>query len=427
MKKILRACVAALLGQCAHAVIRKYHPKIVMITGSVGKTSTKDAIAAALSHSHFIWASEKSYNSEFGVPLTILGVKNPWSNLFAWLHVFKEVLALLLLPNHYPKILVLEVGADHPGDLAKILRIATPDAVVVTKLPEVPVHVEAYATPEAVRDEEFAPAYALASGAPLILNAEDTYALAYAKRIQASVITFGFSENSDAQIGGSSVYVEDGEPAGMESTLDFNDKTYKLRVPGVLGRAQLLAPAAAVCLASALGMKTEEAIAGIESYVPPSGRARLIKGRHGSTLIDDTYNASPTAVEEVLRALKAFPAKRRIAVLGDMLELGRYSVSEHERIGTLTAECVDVLATVGIRARKIAEAAQAAGLSDAHIFSFDHSESAAEELLKMVGEGDVVLIKGSQSIRAERVTEALLRDSKDAELLVRQDAEWKRR
>ena len=111
----------------------------------------------ALATRFFVRKSDKSFNSEFGVPFTILGVENPWGNPLAWVSIMKSSLVLLILPNHYPNMLVLEAGADKQGDLARILRMATPDAVVITRLPDIPVHVEAYASPEAVREEEFSP------------------------------------------------------------------------------------------------------------------------------------------------------------------------------------------------------------------------------------------------------------------------------
>ena len=158
MKKIIRITFAYILLRMAHAVLYKYKPIVVMVTGSVGKTSTKDALGVVLAEHFFTRAADKSYNSEFGVPLTILGAKNPWAHPTYWIKTFFEGFLLIILPNHYPKLLVLEVGADRPGDLARILKISTPDVVVVTRLPKVPVHVEAYATPDAVREEEFAPA-----------------------------------------------------------------------------------------------------------------------------------------------------------------------------------------------------------------------------------------------------------------------------
>jgi len=398
-----------------------------MVTGSVGKTSTKDATAAVLANRYNLRASEKSYNSEFGVPLTILGSKNPWENPVAWLRVFKEAFALLIFRNHYPKLLVLEVGADRPGDLARILRIALPDAVIVTRLPDVPVHVEAYASPQAVRDEEFTPAYALSLGAPLIISSDDPNAVTMAGLLPARITTFGFADGSDVRLEGYSFF-EEGEVCGMEATINVQGESHQLRVSGALGRSQLYAPAAAICAALSLEMTIREALEGARDYVPPAGRGRILRGKNDSLLIDDSYNASPAAVEEALAALALLTTRtRRIAVLGDMLELGRYSAEEHERIGTLAAARADIVVAVGTRSRSIAAAAKSAEMKDEAVFSFDTAIEAADMLEALVEPGDAILIKGSQSIRTERIAERLLADPADAEKLVRQEREWKAR
>ncbi|CAN5730180.1 hypothetical protein BH11PAT2_BH11PAT2_06910 [soil metagenome] len=431
MKKTLRTFFAYLLASLARGVLTKYKPTVVMVTGSVGKTSTKDAIAAVLDSRFYIRASEKSYNSEFGVPLTILGAKNPWASPYAWVKVFGEALALHLFPNHYPKILVLEVGADRPGDLARILRIATPNIVVVTQLPAVPVHVEAYATPAAVRDEEFAPAYALSPDGCLIYSADDDYVQALAKPLAVRVTTYGVAEDADVRLTGATVYKEKNIPAGMESMVAAGGKEYVLRVKGALGRPQLLAPAAAIAVGCELGMTLQEALKGLESYIPPAGRGRLIAGKRGATIIDDSYNASPAAVEEGLASLQILASEhkgtRRIAVLGDMMELGRYSVEEHEQIGTSATQRCDILVTVGTRSRASAQSAIAAGMKETAVHTFDSSSEAAGFLKEFIQKDDAILIKGSQSVRMERVAEALLANPEDRLLLVRQDAEWKRR
>lgn len=427
MKSILKALVAGVLAVLAQAVVQKYRPLIVMVTGSVGKTSTKDAAAAVLARRYHLRASEKSYNSEFGVPLTIIGAKNPWNNPAAWLRVFKDAFALILLPSHYPKLLVLEVGADRPGDLARILRIVKPDAVIVTRLPDVPVHVEAYASPQAVRDEEFAPAYALQNGSPLIISADDPNAVTMAARLSVKITTFGFTDGADVRLEGYSFF-EEGDLCGMEAVLNVKGETCTLRVPGALGKSQLYAPAAAIAAALSLDTTLKLALEGVEAYVPPAGRGRILRGKNGSFLIDDSYNASPAAVEEALAALQLLPnTGRRIAVLGDMLELGRYSAKEHAHVGTLARERVDLLVTVGARSKATAEAARAAGMHDDAVFSFDTAVEAAALLEGMIGERDVILVKGSQSIRMERVAERLLADSADQTKLVRQESEWKAR
>lgn len=423
MKNLLKSIIASFLGLAARAVIHRYHPRIVMITGSVGKTSTKDAVAAALTTNFLVRKSEKSFNSEFGVPFTILGVGNPWGNPTAWLKVVKSALALLILPNHYPNMLVLEVGADKPGDLARILRIATPDAVVVTRLPDIPVHVEAYTSPEAVQEEEFSPAYALAAGAPLIVSADKPHALEMAKRTPAHVISYGISKDATVHLSHIGFHSEDGHVTGMQAQARIDGESHVVAARGSVGTTQVLPLAAALATASAFGISATDTLAALESYEPPPGRGRLLTGLRDSVIIDDTYNASPAAVEEALTTLKTFPhAKRRIAVLGDMLELGRYSVQEHERVGKLAGAAADLVVAVGIRSRALA-----AKVGRTEVLLFDNARIAASALVPLVRAGDVILVKGSQSIRTERIVEALLARPSDTSKLVRQEREWKRR
>lgn len=425
MKRFIKAIGAAFLALVARLVIRRYKPTIVMVTGSVGKTSTKDAVAAVLAARFFVRKSEKSFNSEFGVPFTILGVGNPWGRPVAWLGVLKSAFTLLVLPNHYPKMLVLEVGADKPGDLERILRIATPDAVVITRLPEIPVHVEAYASPEEVREEESLPAYALPPAAPLIVNADDEYALEVAARTSAQVITYGESAEARVCVNELAFCERDGAVEGMRAHAYVDGEAAEIVVRGSVGRTQILPAAAALATALAFGIPYVESRELLDSYEPPPGRGRLLRGKRGSIIIDDSYNASPAAVEEALATLKTFPgAARRIAVLGDMLELGRYSVMEHERMGAIAAECADVVVSVGIRARGLAAAAKKSG---AQIEMFDDARHAALALSEAVQEGDVVLVKGSQGVRAERIVEQLLLDDADREHLVRQESQWRKR
>jgi UDP-N-acetylmuramyl pentapeptide synthase len=420
MKNILKPIITGMLALLARSVVRKYHPRIVMVTGSVGKTSTKEAVAAVLTARFLVRKSDKSFNSEFGVPFTILGVKNPWKNLFAWLSVVKRAVALLILPSHYPNMLVLEVGAERPGDIARILKIATPDAVVVTKLPEIPVHVEAYATPEAVREEEFSPAYALPAGAPLILPADDPYALDMAARTPAKIISYGASGEATVRMDGIHFYESEGKVAGMQADISAGEERDTVVVKGSVGTTQILPSAAAVAAALAFDISLKDALAALAGYEPPPGRCRLLSGIRGSVIIDDSYNSSPVAAEEALATLKAFPyAKRRIAVLGDMLELGRYSVLEHERISALAGSSADMIAAVGIRARAFALAA-----GKAEVVQYDNSRTAAKALPGLIRAGDVILVKGSQSIRTERIAKALLANPSDSVLLVRQEREW---
>jgi UDP-N-acetylmuramoyl-tripeptide--D-alanyl-D-alanine ligase len=156
---------------------------------------------------------------------------------------------------------------------------------------------------------------------------------------------------------------------------------------------------------------------------------RVIPGIKATCILDDTYNSSPTAVEGALQTLKELRGfNRKIAVLGDMLELGQFSTREHERIGEVAAGAVDMLITIGVRSRKTAEGALEHGLSEKQIFQYEDSAAAGKELQQLIKPGDVILVKGSQGVRAERVVEEIMAEPERAgELLVRQDAAWKRR
>ena len=264
MKNLSKSIIVYILALFARAVIHRYQPRIVMVSGSVGKTSTKDAVAVVLSTRFFVRASDKSFNSKFGVPFTILGVKNPWENPLAWFSIVKSALALLILPNQYPNMLVLEVGADRPGDLARILRIATPHAVVITRLPDIPVHVEAYPSPEAVREEEFSPAYALPTAAPLIIPSGDSYACGSALRTSARVLSYGVSDDSFVRVSDIDFYENEEGVVGMRAEVRVGDERKSCIVKGSVGMTQILPVAAALAAAGAVY------ILPFEKPVPPS-------------------------------------------------------------------------------------------------------------------------------------------------------------
>ncbi len=428
MKNFFKSIVAFNLGLFARAVVHRYKPYIVMVTGSVGKTSTKDAVATVLAKRFFVRKSEKSFNSELGVPFTILGVENPWRNPFAWFRIIKNALVLLILPNHYPNMLVLETGADRPGDLARILRFAMPDMVVMTRLPEISVHVEAYTSPEAVQEEEFSPAYALRVEAPLIIPSDDSYALNNAMRTPARVISYGATDDATVRVSDVGFYEVEGKVAGMRANINAGSERGEIIIKDSIGATQILPIAAAVAAGFAIGIPFTEALQALKEYEPPPGRGRIFDGKNSSVIIDDSYNASPAAVEEALATLKTFPLPagrhgmqgRRIAVLGDMLELGRYSVLEHERIAVLAGDSADIIAAVGIRARVFTTASK-----HIEVMSFCSSNEAARALQSLVREGDVILVKGSQSIRMEHIVEALLANPSDVAHLVRQEKKWK--
>ncbi|MDB5194125.1 MAG: UDP-N-acetylmuramoylalanyl-D-glutamyl-2,6-diaminopimelate--D-alanyl-D-alanyl ligase [Parcubacteria group bacterium] len=410
-------------------VLKKYKPKIVAVTGTVGKTSTKDAIYTALSKSLSIRKARKSQNSDIGLPLTILGTKNPTNSTSAreWLEVLIEGVKLILFPNHYPEWLVLELGADHPGDIESATKWVRPDVSVITKLSKVPVHVEFFASVEEVIKEKGYLAQALKSPGTLILNADDEDVVSFKDLTSEKVLYFGEASTADIVLENYAVSYDSRDlPDGIMFDVYYRaqDSRFPVMLKGTLGRHLVYPILAALAVTEATGENVLAAAKTFRTHEPTPGRMRIIEGERGSVIIDDTYNSSPVALEEALLTLNSLhKSKRKIAVLGDMLELGKFSIDEHKKAGVLAAECSDMLVTIGQRSKYAAEAARQSGLGE--VREFDDSREAGIFLKGIIETGDAVLVKGSQGIRAERVVEMLMKHPEEKErLLVRQDQEW---
>lgn len=426
LKEFFRSIVVNILTLQATLVLRKYKPRILMVTGSVGKTSTKDAIYTALSKSFFLRKSEKSFNGDIGVPLTILGIPNGWSNPFVWIKNLVDGASLILMKAPYPEWLVVEVGADRPGDITKSLSWVKPDVVVATRFPDISVHVEFYSSPEAVVKEELAPAGWLTEGGIFIFNGDDERAGTSGTSKGVTRISYGFGENVDVRAINFQSTVEHDISSGISFDVAYKTEVVHVELKGVSGRSHAYSLLAGCAAALSIGVPLQTATDALVAHSAPAGRMRLILGHNGSLIIDDTYNSSPVASSEALLALSDIPHRgRRIAILADMLELGSFSVDEHNRIGVLAAKTCDILVTVGVRAKNFANGAREAGMPPTQVFEFDRGADAASHVISLLQSGDVVLVKGSQSMRMERVVKSLMTEPDRAkELLVRQDAEW---
>ncbi len=429
MKDVFKKIITALLIQEAKLLLRRRKPTIIAITGSVGKTTAKDAIYAAIKNSVSARKSEKSFNSEIGVPLTILGLQNAWSNPLLWTKNLFDGLLVILFSKDYPDVLVLETGIDRPGDMGKLTSWLKPDIVVITRFPNVPVHVEFFSTPEAVVAEKMKLAFALKPEGTLIYNQDDPIIEAQLPQVRQTQISFGRYLEADFK-GTNDRIVYDADTAlGVTFAIKHLSELHQVTLQGTVGSHQVYACAAAMAVASTLGVDHHAAALGLCELRTPNGRLRLIPGIKASMILDDTYNASPAAAEMALQTLGEVKyAKRKIAVIGDMLELGRFSSEEHERVGAHAAKVATHLVTVGVRAQKIAEGALEAGLSEKNIFQYDDVARAGRELQAFLEPGDIVLVKASQGIRAERIVEEIMAHPDAAEeLLVRQDENWKRK
>jgi UDP-N-acetylmuramoyl-tripeptide--D-alanyl-D-alanine ligase len=434
MKTYFKNIIAYILQIESKLVLLKYKPKIIAITGSVGKTSTKDAVYAVISGISHVRKSEKSYNSEIGLPLTILGVSNGWNNPWIWLKNISKGLWLILAPHKYPKWLVLEVGVGKPDDMRHTASWLKTDAVIITAIGETPSHIEFFNSRKHLIEEKSKLIRTLKKDGLLILNADDEDVLALKAHSKHRTLTYGFKEGADVLGSGDSIFYGDkslpsaevGIPEGVIFRVDEEGKSLPVVIKGVIGRNHVYASLGALALASGLKLNMLTAVNTLKNYDVSPGRMRLLEGINGTLIIDDTYNSSPYACESALLTLKEIKCNgRKMAILGDMLELGKHTIEAHNNIGKIAKENCQVLVVVGPRAKAIKEGALEAGMNKRNIYEFSHGEEASLFAKTFLRKGDLVLVKGSQGMRMERVTEVLLLDKKNKnKMLVRQDKEW---
>jgi UDP-N-acetylmuramoyl-tripeptide--D-alanyl-D-alanine ligase len=453
MKDTFKKIIVSILKIESRLILSKYKPSVIAITGSVGKTSTKDAVYAVLSKVSYVRKSEKSFNSEIGLPLTILGAPNGWNNPLTWMTNIWKGLWLFVYPHKYPKWLVLEVGISKPGNMQDVASWLKTDAVIITAIGETPAHIEFFNSRKHLVEEKSLLIKTLKKDGLLVLNADDETVLEMKNSPKNRTITYGFKEDADIVGSGDSIFYNDknipaeaGKPEGIIFRVDTEGKSFPVVIEGVFGRNHVYASLAALAISSGLKFNILEAVEALKNYDVPPGRMRLLKGINETLIIDDTYNSSPFACESALKTLGEVkitgPARnasgiadaggRKIAILGDMLELGKYTSEAHKNIGKIARENADILIVVGQRAKAIAEGAMevdpatgGAGMNPKSIFEFLDSREAGNFIKTFVQKNDLVLIKGSQGMRMERVVGEILLDQKNKEkLLVRQDEEW---
>ncbi len=423
MKSIFKKIITNILFLESKLILKKYKPYIIAVTGSVGKTSTKDAIYSVISSSLKVRKSEKSFNSEIGVPLTILGVSNAWSDPVAWIKNIFYGLELIFFKFPYPECLVVEVGADHPNDIKNVAKWLKPDIAVLTKVGSVPVHVEFFPSIESLLLEKFQLPKALKKDGIFVFSNDDIAIKSLAPAIERKQFTFAIDNTADLTAKDESILYEEREglkfPVGISFNLNLNNTNHIVKLEGVIGKQHIYPILGAVSVANLKNIPIENIINNISKHVPPRGRMNIIKGINDSTIIDDSYNSSPDALHEAINTIKKIETTgKKILVIGDMMELGQYSKSEHEKIrGAMNGGVFDVV-TVGQRAKVIARTTK-------NDKSFNNSTEAGEYIKTIISKGDIVLVKGSQSMRMERVTKSImLNPEKASHLLVRQDPEW---
>jgi len=422
-KSFLLRALEKILRFFAVLVLKKYHPIIVGVTGSVGKSSTKEAIALVLSSEYEVRKSEGNYNNEVGIPLTILGEKSQGHSLAGWIRVMLRTCSLLVFPCRYPEILVLEMAVDRPGDMEYLLRFVPVTVGVVTRIGES--HLEHFKTVGAIAREKGRLVTRLPEEGIAVLNADDERVLSLREKIRAKIYTYSIS-SGEATVSGEHYAFDERTGVGFSFKLRYEGVSIPVRLPNLMGEHLVSSALAAVAVGLALKMNPVSIVTALERFESLPGRMRLIAGKNGALLIDDTYNASPDSVEAALSTLSRMRASRKILVLGDMLELGSNSDIFHRALAAQAYPMgLSAVFLVGEKSCLFGEALALRGFSRERIFCFDHPEKAGGALSEFLREGDAVLIKGSRGMRMEKVVKQAMEHPEDAaKLLCCQSPEW---
>ncbi len=368
------------LQQLARFWRRKFKPRVVGITGSVGKSTSKELIASVLATHFRVLKNEGNLNNEIGLPLTLLQL------------------------NETHEYLVLEMGMYNLGEIALLSDFAQPHIGVVTNIG--PTHLERLGTIARIVQAKSELVQALPADGVAILNYDDPLVMSMTAQTQARVLTYGLSPESD-------LWASDIISLGLEGikfTLTQNkpkSKIQNIKLP-LLGRHSVHTALRAALVGLAAGLDWTEIIIGLQS-LPSTAQLRLVSvaGPNHSIILDDTYNASPASTIAALNLLNDLTAAKKIAVLGDMLELGSFEEEGHRKVGGRAAQIVDLLITIGSRAKFIADEARACGLKPAQILELENNSSAISYLQQILSPDDVVLIKGSNSQKMNEIVSAL--------------------
>ncbi len=419
----MKSFIQKRLFRISRAILRKYKPKIIGVTGSIGKTSAKEAIYSVLSSKFDTRKNIKNYNNEFGLPFTIIGMESPKRNPLKWLKLFLKSYGMIIFYSHYPQVLVLEMGIDRPGDMDKLVDLVHPHVAVLTTIGLS--HIEYFSNEQQILEEKSKIFRELQKNDFAVLNMDDLKVRQAIPKIRGKIITYGFDSSSDFKITDyKTTYVQNS--FGTLAHFAYKGKTVPVFLAGILGVPHISAAAAAGAAGVAMGMELTEIADALVNYKPEPGRMRVVPGMDKSVIIDDSYNAAPLSTKTALDELVKFPAQRRVAVLGDMLELGDLSDQSHRDIaGIITKSNINYFIAVGPQMKLAYNELKRTMFNEAHLYWFEKSTDAIETVKNLLEENTVVLVKGSQGMRMEKISREIIADKKNAHNLIpRQTPDW---
>ncbi|KKQ18860.1 MAG: UDP-N-acetylmuramoyl-tripeptide-D-alanyl-D-alanine ligase [Berkelbacteria bacterium GW2011_GWA1_36_9] len=377
--------------------LKRTKPKIVAITGSISKTSTKEAIFEVLKikFGKDLRKSEGNLNNETGVPLAIFGFKKSPTKSWQWLPIIIGVKWRALFGQKF-KVLVLEMAADKPGDIKYLTDFIKPDISCITSI--APAHLSAFGSIEKIVQEKTDLIRALPCGGWTVLNYDDEN-LRKLSSTDPQTLTYAIEEKADITAKNITTEIINFKPKTLFQVSSENLK-FRATVP-TLGRVwNVYSALAAVAVGSIFEMSSADIIKGLENIRSEAHRMSVLKGKNNTLLIDDSYNANPLSMKVALDVLKFLPqpsqGARKIAVLGDMLEIGQISAEAHRLIGQSAKEIADLVISVGKEARKYN--------GQVH---FETAQEAGDFLLANLQKNDIILVKASRAIGLDKVVERL--------------------
>lgn len=378
--------------------IDRYDPFVVGVAGSTGKALTVKAIDLALDGMRHTRASYPNYNSRLGVAISALGLKPP-STKTGWMQLLSKS-RLKEFAEEEPDTLILEVGADAPGDVDWVVNQIPINAAVITNIGST--HLRLFGNKQNVAHEHQSLTANLSENEFAILNADDPLVVEARHHTKANTILFGTANHADIRLMRSTRLSNKGfavEIATPKTRLEFT-------LPNLVSFQQLHSVLAAIAVAHAMELDVKKAAQSLSGITPVPRKMEIKEGKKGATIIDDSHNASLESTLAALHLLQTLPAKRKIAILGDMLDLGGESISAHKRIGKAVIQSANVFVAVGNEMKHAgAESLRIPNKTDVH--HFDDSRDVGKWLGEYIGKGDLILIKGSREMRMEHVVKRL--------------------
>jgi len=419
------------LAWCSRRIVARHKPLVIGVTGSVGKSSAKEAIHCVLKNRFRTRQSMGNLNNEIGLPLAIIGERNPKGNLWSWLAVVAEGFILALKKSRrYPKVLVLEMAVDRPGDMKHLVSLAPPKIGIITSIGVT--HLEFFHDEKKILQEKSLLLKNIPRNGLAILNHDDRYLRPLAKSLKNTVLTYGFRAGADIRASDLKIgYSKDlGEGVNLAKGVSFR-VSYKtiflpIELPHIISKTQTQSALAAISVGIHIGMNLVEIGKQLKEYRPLPGRMRLMRGRGGNIIIDDTYNAAPNSVKSALEVLAMVKSKKKTVILGDMLELGSIEDSAHRDLAKLIYPVAGKVILVGKRTAATHKELRKLGFPKDKIFHFRIVTNLVKKLPALIGKGEVVLVKGSQGLRMEKAAEVLV-FKKERQNLTRQDKYWKKK